>query len=232
MAKQTTREFKAAIGRRLAELRGDWEITQEQLAAQARALGLPWKRGTVAAVEGGKRELTAAELLLLPIALRSTRQEGVGRARLFLRDMFPVEGMVLIGNQPWPTAAFRDLASGGPAEIASSASSPQRKSVEILGVPATATARANPPEVEAYGLAEMSSARKLGVRPQVIDRAALSLWKRSLTAERDARADERAGVGVSIRTRQALKGHITRELLVELEAALKGTQDDRETTQS
>src|SRR5205823_23554 len=79
--------------------------------------------------------------------------------------------------------------------------------------------------VSPIGVAEQKASRRLGVSPEEVARAAGSLWSRSLAEERDARLLRLAPVGASARTIQALRGHITRTLLQELEPALQ-----RETT--
>jgi hypothetical protein len=66
------------------------------------------------------------------------------------------------------------------------------------------------------GDAERKAADKLSVDPLVLAVGAAKLWGRSLTAERDRRISDRAADVVSPRTRQALRGHTTRELLTEL----------------
>jgi hypothetical protein len=71
------------------------------------------------------------------------------------------------------------------------------------------------------GEAEMKAARKLSVDAEVVATAALGLWKRSLTEQRDAIVAETAPADASPRTLQAMRGRVTRELLEELQARIE-----------
>lgn len=69
---------------------------------------------------------------------------------------------------------------------------------------------------EDLGEPEVRAARALGVEPDVLLMLSMLRWKRTLTRERDRRTIERAGPDASARTLQAIRGHVTRELLDEL----------------
>lgn len=60
--------------------------------------------------------------------------------------------------------------------------------------------------------AERKAARRLGVAPEAVVAAAVRLWGQSLTAERDARLGPDAN--------HAAKGHITRQLVSQIEAEI------------
>ena len=62
------------------------------------------------------------------------------------------------------------------------------------------------------GSAEIKAAKKLGVKPQTIVETAKTLWRRTLSEERDART----GLAEDARSLQARRGHISRELIEEL----------------
>jgi hypothetical protein len=68
--------------------------------------------------------------------------------------------------------------------------------------------------------AEVKAARRLGVEPNTLSVAARRLWGRGLSEERDRLVQNRATADMSPRTVQALRGHITRELLNQLGDAL------------
>ena len=68
---------------------------------------------------------------------------------------------------------------------------------------------------------EVKAGQRLGVDPEEVRRAAGALWERSLAEERDARLKAQAPEGAPARTIQALRGHITRSLLRELDPTLK-----------
>ena len=72
--------------------------------------------------------------------------------------------------------------------------------------------------LSANGEAEQKAARKLGVTPQTIAQAAYDRWGRSLTDQRNLQVEQLEWVdGTSARQVQALRGHVTRELLDEIE---------------
>jgi hypothetical protein len=68
--------------------------------------------------------------------------------------------------------------------------------------------------------AERKAARKFGVEADEIVVAAVSLWGHNLSTERDRRALQEVGPGDDARRVQAIRGHITRELLNEIESQL------------
>jgi transcriptional regulator with XRE-family HTH domain len=77
----------------------------------------------------------------------------------------------------------------------------------------------------AYGVAakpgevEHNLARRYGISVDVVMETAINLWRRSVTAERDARVDEMIAERdeqPSPRSRQAYRGHVARELLKEI----------------
>lgn len=60
--------------------------------------------------------------------------------------------------------------------------------------------------------ATVNAARALGLPPGEVDRRALRVWERGLTAERDARM----GAAAHSRADQVRRGHVTRRLIEEL----------------
>ena len=58
--------ISAVVGERLRRWRKEARLTQDQVATAARGFGLDWKRGTVASIEGGHREVSLSEFLALP----------------------------------------------------------------------------------------------------------------------------------------------------------------------
>lgn len=73
---------------------------------------------------------------------------------------------------------------------------------------------------EAAGEAEKKIARKFHLSPSAVAILARKKWNRSLTEERDARIGV-VGNDPDPRRRQALRGHVTRELIEELAPELK-----------
>ena len=72
-----------------------------------------------------------------------------------------------------------------------------------------------PPVHDRVTETERKAARAVGIEPAMMRAIALDLWGRSLVEERD----RRTGHDVSGRSRQAVRGHVTRALLAELRAA-------------
>lgn len=70
-------------------------------------------------------------------------------------------------------------------------------------------------------LAEQKAARRFGIEARELSLIAHAVWGRGLSVERDHRLLMRVGADTPTRTVQALRGHITRELLTELEPAIK-----------
>lgn len=75
---------------------------------------------------------------------------------------------------------------------------------------------------DAAGDAEQRAARTFDVTPLAVSAAAHRRWGHGLTAERDARVADRTGGQTSARSLQAVRGHVTRELLTELQTELGG----------
>ena len=74
--------------------------------------------------------------------------------------------------------------------------------------------------VESTLEAEQKAARSLGVGPMTVQMACHQLWGRSLTDERESRVKRRARLDASPRSLQAQRGHVTRELMAELQSVL------------
>jgi hypothetical protein len=81
-------------------------------------------------------------------------------------------------------------------------------------------------DVDSCRDAEQKAAHKLEVSPLAVSIAAHKLWKHSLTEERDRRIAEEASAASSPRTLQALRGHVTRTLLIEIEPLVVGTRGE------
>ena len=75
-------------------------------------------------------------------------------------------------------------------------------------------------ERSARGEVELRAAKHIGVEPSEVSVAAFGCWGRSLTEERDARVLD-AVAGATPRTAQALRGHVTRQLIAELEPIVR-----------
>ena len=201
------RRLRALVGENVQRLRKERGMTQDDLARKMRPAG--WARATVAAVETGKRALSDEELLYaLPLALEITLPH-------LLREIVQTnerERILVAGRHP-TGKALAQIVEGY--------------------LPLRPTPRAYTAEeaeklnrvLEARGEAEQKAARALSerlgetVEPIEIVDASHVLWERTLTDERDARL--KAVTGDSDHQRAVRLGHITRELLEELDARLR-----------
>lgn len=155
------------LGAELRAWRRDREWTQDEMAAHLRAHGLSWSRASVAAAERGAKTFDLGEFVLLCLA------RGLAPAGWF-RD----EGNVGLRRDAAPpvlTALALRAVFGGERE----ADLRWDDLGDLIGVtlPAPQTA---PRE------AETKAAQKFGVTVADVEAAALSLWGRPLTDQREA----------------------------------------------
>jgi transcriptional regulator with XRE-family HTH domain len=226
------------IGARLRALREGARLTQEVVAAQARAVGFAdWARGTVSMIEGGHRRVTLEEFLALPLILYYA---GAGQVRLV--DLVSADAPAIINADTALAAGTLRAALAGRLAVEStpmSAASPapardteERREALVLWrrwasrrsdrsrEPSAATLAAI--AVESRTDALVSAARHLRCSPVAASLAAVVTHGRLLMAEREERVRQRLGEGErNPRTVQAIRGHVTRELLQELRPVVK-----------
>ena len=185
--------------------------------------------------------------VLMMASLRARGQSGLeGPARgVELAELLPVSGMVALRPECRVAAgALRAMVEGRSKDVRSTdldvpllrdLRRRQTAAVSVMGhllarkselgealdlvwgdAPATVKAKA---VHEAAGEAEQKAARKLGVHPAAVALAAHRRWGQSLTAERDQRVLGRSP-GESPRRIQAIRGHVTRLLIAELDPLL------------
>lgn len=186
-----TKPLSAVIGSGLAKLRTDHGLRQEDVAFTARHIGLAWTRATVTAIELGRRELTATEVLLLPVLL----EEATKR---------PVPLWELVGKSAKVTISPEVWLSGTHVRYVLGEANPHEEAV--IGEPLA----------DLPTDAERKAATRLGVTPETVVRRGPSRWGHRLDDERDRRLGDTSEV--SARTVQARRGHITRQLIAELAA--------------
>jgi transcriptional regulator with XRE-family HTH domain len=226
------------IGARLRQLRERAGLTQEEIAAQARVVGFAdWARGTVSMIEGGHRRVTLEEFLALPLILHHA---GAGQLRLV--DLVGADAPAII-NAATALAAetLRATLTGRLAvyapPMAAATPAPARDTEERREALACwrrwASGRSDHSrEPSAATLAEVavesrtdalvSAARHLRCSPVAASLAAVVTYGRLLMAEREERVRHRLGEGErNMRTVQAIRGHVTRELLQELRPVVK-----------
>lgn len=250
-------DLSKAVGERIRELRRLYGgRTQEDVATAARDSGLrDWTRGTVAAIENGHREVTAGELLALPMVL--TRAFG---KNVPLRELLQVESLELIpGLVLFPAGVDRLLkgriprpdvtkTATGSAHSRAGATSrtegvkSESPEIEIRRdatvAPATIEVTTAFPQAEvrvvpleesgANREAEQKVAKRLGVDPIDLARLAHRTWGHGFSEERDRRVADRVSGDTSPRSKQAHRGHVTRQLTTELEPHVKDLASKRQ----
>jgi transcriptional regulator with XRE-family HTH domain len=225
-------EIYAAIGSRLKAIRESHALRQGQVAEAARRFGLPWSQATVAAIETGRRRLFLHEALFLPTMLG---QLTAWTSQPELRDLIPSdEGTwIVIENALVRADSFAEWALSRQCKQTPEILRLQHRYIPIIDADyrrdwrrVWGSEKAFDPDVmalaisDALGEAETHAAAKFGVTPAMLALAARKRWGRSLTAERDRRLADLGHTGAETRRLQALRGHITRELLEELRPLL------------
>ncbi len=220
------------IGSNVRALREERGWRQEDLAKRARSYGLGWNRPTVAAVETGIRAVSVEELPLLAITLGAGMDKllaGKGRVRLTEEAAGELEavhdlycggdpGNMLPGQFDLPTFrtmrdAMRTLRAAKP--------SLEKHFGEVRRLwPKASYADLIAAEETIGDDAVKKAARKLETKPMYVAVVARRLWGHGLAEERDARVAKQAADDAPPRTLQALRGHVTRELLAEIEPLL------------
>jgi transcriptional regulator with XRE-family HTH domain len=178
------------VGLSLRMLRAERGITQEQAVALLRGVGLEWTRANVASLESGRRQdLTVTELVRLSMAF------GVP-----LRRWLEASGLTYMVSLGGGALALNH----GLAGLLDGASPHE---------PARVPLSVDPEPI--YLEAELHAAERLGIPPERLQQLAAQLWGRRLVEEREHRLE----AGVSSPIPASKRGHVTRALLRELEAA-------------
>jgi transcriptional regulator with XRE-family HTH domain len=256
MTRSSTLPFLVVMGARIRALREQHGKRQDDLAATARHVGLRWSRATIATIEAGRRQLSVGEFLLLPYVLGQSRisvdTEAADKPRYpELADLLPKEGWVaLTAETDVHAEALHAILRGKVGEtltVLFDTPEHRREQAQFEALrtvmprylavteriwskvwPEAKTRRSDRTKIveDAEQDAEQKAAQKLGVSPLAIAIAAHKLWKHSLTEERDRRVTEQANDAATPRTVQALRGHITRTLLIEIEPLVAGTRGE------
>jgi len=198
---EQARNFESLLGETLRERRQELGLTQDDVARRCRfRFGLLFTRAVVDSIERGVRELTLPELAVMLAVLDLQLEDLRGSGVVALTPHVAVTADTIVDQ----------ILSAGPTWRFALPSPTGR----LIWRDALSGYLSEP------GVAEQKAARKLGVTPEELDSAARHLWGQSLTDERDARVDDRAPDAAGS-TLQALRGHVTRELLEELEPTLE-----------
>ncbi len=200
MSEANPEPLSAVVGRNVRSLREGTGRTQDLFARELRSVGLPWTRRMLAKAENGEREITLQQIVLLAYAL------GVP-----LPALLTGPGRIALTSHASISARGLELMVRGERSRGSDLDTPMKRD------PSTAMEG-----LIAWEDAEVRAADRLSTTPLEIRMSSARLWGRPFTAERDRRV-EALRSEPSPRTRQALRGHVTRELLEELAAAIKPT---------
>ena len=202
------RTFRELVAERVRSRREKVGLTQDQVARAAWTVGLPsFRRGVIAGIERGTRDLTLPELAALVHVLGTSVQKLFrGGGPVYLDEGVVIETDILLDALFGRRQGQWDFATEPTAAIVRG-----RHGVVAGFVPE-----------EDRGVAEQKAARKLSVPTETIAATAQKLWGRSLTVERDARVARSVPTGVPPRSLQALRGHVTRQLLTEVAGVLRG----------
>jgi len=223
------------IGSNLRRFREETGLSQDAVSRRLRNYGLPWSRSTVAALEAGTKTMDVLELALLSHALGRPPEywlagEGLVDTKLGTVTVSAVR-LSFSGKDAWstidPTIEFNNPAVRyGIREIpdlwGAQAESDRTFARYERIIPRVTRSQLGAAEDAIKGEAERKAAHKLSVdNPIELALAAIALWGRSLTEERDARLDREASSDASARALQALRGHVTRRLLEEIEPVVR-----------
>jgi transcriptional regulator with XRE-family HTH domain len=209
---QDIQTLHQAIGANLKRLRSALEMSQDELANAARQLGLDWSRSSVAAVELGSKTLDPDELLLLILVVGGVNELLAGRGKVVLNEQ------TVLGIKDVRTI----LTDHDPDEIEIVRKRLLRRKGIHVGEGLNLRLKMDEEETRRWveqaskGEAEQKAARKLHVPVDVLCECALAVWGRSLTAQRDLKINQLEVQPDSLRSLQALRGHVTRQLLDEL----------------
>lgn len=240
-----TETLASVIGEQLRALRERYGKRQDEIAGEARQLGFRWTRATVAAIEAGNRRLSIEEFLFLPYilggSLMTNEAELRDKARkIELPDLFTEDRWIALATDTFiHSEMIREIVRGRGWQAPDRLDTParrkrkeKRKTLLANSRPETYAETISWQEVwpdaqltfqerlkvdlASYRDAEQKAARKLKVPPLAVSIASYRLWEHGLTEERDQRVAEQVK-NSSSRTLQAIRGHITRALLGEIE---------------
>jgi transcriptional regulator with XRE-family HTH domain len=218
-ARRKAGDVDALIGQNVRRIREQLGATQDDLAQALRQSGWRASGLTVMALERGERALLHEEVILLADVLNVAVTEFYGDSdHVFVRpagSLYP-ENTNLLAKRL--TQAPRD-------ESTTWMEVQRRRRTTGFGRDTSALelfsrgSLGYTPDDEATREAERHAAERLEISPDEVVRRSYALWGRTLSDERDTRTAARTTADTPIRSRTIVRGHVTRELLAELEQA-------------
>ncbi|MFD9629898.1 helix-turn-helix domain-containing protein [Streptomyces violascens] len=222
--------FGEAIGRKLQRVREEKGRTAEDVAQTAQQLGLSWHRPTVGQIERGRRALSAAELIMLPLIYGRPLGELLPEGTVWLTSELGVydrEVRKVLGGDYTPNHLALRAPGGWHVKGRSDQSGEEvgervAEAVAVLSTrsqwPTRALARYVQDKPDE---AETKAAKRLDTTPHYVAYAARETWGHGLAVEREARLRERGELPEGKRALQSARGHITRTLVAELEPVIR-----------
>jgi transcriptional regulator with XRE-family HTH domain len=220
-----TQTVNQLLAKQIRKVRDAENLRQDELAKTMRRVwGLNWSRATIAALETGKRQLTIEEFLVLlgtyPDRFFSDVDQDeitVGAARLptaSIIGLFSLKQLVPYKSRPSLLERIAESNDMGDLENWVHLENPNVPPL-ILYEEVNADAE----QKTAKALSRMCGIR---ITPMAVVVLARNLWEgRSLSAKRDEEAKKTVGDSADERTLQAVRGHVTRQLVKQLKAAIK-----------
>lgn len=207
------------------------------VADRARRLGLSWDRSTVARIELGQRQVTAAELLLLPLVYSTGLVNLLPDEDMRFTDEVsaPPDAVArALGKMPREEDGWRAPWLDGTKQEWQALFDHQLEQMKRWKAAHFPTAEDNAVLDAVTDLQQSSDgtvaklAARLGADRYDVAVAAWQLYGQSLSAERNHR-ESKSGGDTSVRARQARRGHVTRQLIEELRPAIAELEKARKT---
>jgi transcriptional regulator with XRE-family HTH domain len=217
MAKdQEPLQLQDVIVDNMRRIRRERGLLQEDVATAARWVGVMWSSVTVTQIESQSRLLSLDEFLLLPLILKCkikdllATDDSEQHIKLGFGTVLDAETVAGLVSAKGPQ--LRDDQVPMLPGLEEKLESRIKTAIERGGLEPTLLSYLKVRE-GARGEAERKAAQTLKTSAVDITAYALRLWGRSLTEERDTRAEEQAIEGKETR---AVRGHITRALLQDI----------------
>ncbi|WP_225213361.1 helix-turn-helix domain-containing protein [Corynebacterium gallinarum] len=211
------------IGQNVRNIRA--EHTLEELASHGRALGTTWSAASISAIERGEFRATIEAVSMLALSLDQLRGEGTLKGEVTSRDLFQTDKPIALGKKlVTSTDHLLQFLGGDTSGTVLDTSHMMKNIQEGMREWVEGYERLNLPNdsmdlyfrVEESGPqtpAEHRLAKKVGIDVQELRTWAVHLWGKSFEDHRDDIAGPDA-------TPQK-KGRVSRELLNEIEIAMK-----------
>ena len=207
------------VGVNLARLRKEAGLTADEIAARVRLVGLDWSRSTVTNLETNRKVLEVNEFILLLMLFGGPNELLAGEHPARLSPRFDND-LADLRNQ------LRGFRTDGEAPLNPVDGSSWRKNNTF---PESDSAPAKDPMKsrtnERPNEAELKAARKYKVPPEFFQEVAWKRWGCSMTDERERRLRNVPFSESKSKNLRSLRGRITRNLLEEIDAALKKYQE-------